>query len=309
MLRAMITPLTLWTIDSTLFDGIELPKRPFTNRGYNDLYLTGWDCDKPTFINNLLMETAELSTIYTDPVFFKYAVTQWAAKEHHVWQSLYETMFFKYNPIWNKDGTRKLSDLEERDLANGLSRTNNLTVTRTDDTTVTEDETSERDLSVAETGSDTVETTPEVVTTVEHTHTNDQETAETKVAAYNESTYQNRDQVTTSRTGSNADQTSHTGSDTEETTYGKTTTTNDDLTAHHTETVTDGSVTDRTTGGFTDTGSDTGTVERTVTETEYGNIGVTMSQQMIEAERELVKLNIYDYIIESFKQRFCILLY
>ena len=309
MLRALISPLTLYTLDNTIFQNLHLPSRPFTDRGYEDLFLTGWDIDKNTLIENLLMETAELNVIYTDPAFFKYAVDVWSSKELPIWQSLYETLFFKYNPIWNKDGTRRLTDLEERDLANGVSRINDLTVTRTDDTTVTEDETSERDLSVAETGTDTVETTPEVVTTVEHTHTNDLETTETKVAAYEASAYQNRDQVTTAKTGSNADQTSHTGSDTEETTYGKTTTTNDDLTAHHTETVTDGSVTDRTIGGYTDTGSDTGTIEHTVSEHEFGNIGVTMSQQMIEAERELVKFNIYDHIIESFKQRFCILVY
>ena len=309
MLRAMITPLTLWTIDSTVFDGINLPARPFTDLGYDDLYLTGWDCDKPTFINNLLLETAELNTIYTDPAFFKFAVTQWAAKEKHIWQSLYETMFFRFNPIWNKDGTRKLSDVEERDLSRGMSRIHDMTQTRTDDTTVTEDETSERDLTVQDSGTDTVETTPEVVTTVNHTHTNDQEIAETQVSAYDISTYQNRDKVTTSKTGSNADETSHTGSDTEETTYGKLVTTNDDLTAHHTETVTDGSVTDRTLGGYTDSGTDSGTVEHTVTEQEYGNVGITMSQQMVETHRQMVKFNIYDYIIESFKQRFCILVY
>lgn len=40
-----------------------------------------------------------------------------------------------------------------------------------------------------------------------------------------------------------------------------------------------------------------------------GNIGVTTTQQMIEAERDVVKFNIYDYIIDSFKRRFCLLIY
>lgn len=42
---------------------------------------------------------------------------------------------------------------------------------------------------------------------------------------------------------------------------------------------------------------------------EYGNIGVTTSQQMIQAEREVVKFNIYDYIADDFKSRFCLLVY
>ena len=41
----------------------------------------------------------------------------------------------------------------------------------------------------------------------------------------------------------------------------------------------------------------------------FGNIGVTTTQQMIEAERDVVKFNIVDYIVEEFKQRFCLLIY
>lgn len=41
----------------------------------------------------------------------------------------------------------------------------------------------------------------------------------------------------------------------------------------------------------------------------FGNIGVTTTQQMIEAERNVVKFNIIDYIVEDFKKRFCLLIY
>ena len=41
----------------------------------------------------------------------------------------------------------------------------------------------------------------------------------------------------------------------------------------------------------------------------WGNIGVTTTQQMIEEQRGVVKFNMADYIIESFKQRFCLLIY
>lgn len=41
----------------------------------------------------------------------------------------------------------------------------------------------------------------------------------------------------------------------------------------------------------------------------HGNIGATTSQQMIESEREVSKFNIYDYITDSFKKRFCIMVY
>lgn len=47
----------------------------------------------------------------------------------------------------------------------------------------------------------------------------------------------------------------------------------------------------------------------TRTERAFGNIGVTTTQQMIEAERNVVKFNIVDYIVEDFKKRFCLLIY
>ena len=40
-----------------------------------------------------------------------------------------------------------------------------------------------------------------------------------------------------------------------------------------------------------------------------GNVGVTTSQEMIEAERKVVRFNIYDYIIQTFQRRFCLLVY
>ena len=41
----------------------------------------------------------------------------------------------------------------------------------------------------------------------------------------------------------------------------------------------------------------------------HGNIGVTTSQQMLEAERDVAQYNIIDVIINSFKNRFCLQIY
>ena len=46
------------------------------------------------------------------------------------------------------------------------------------------------------------------------------------------------------------------------------------------------------------------------TRTEKGNIGVTTSQQMVQAEMELrEKWNMYEIITEEFKKKFCLLVY
>lgn len=41
----------------------------------------------------------------------------------------------------------------------------------------------------------------------------------------------------------------------------------------------------------------------------HGNIGVTTSQQMLEAERKLQDWSIYQFIVDSFKLDFCLLVY
>ena len=50
-------------------------------------------------------------------------------------------------------------------------------------------------------------------------------------------------------------------------------------------------------------------IDREYTRTEQVNIGITTTQQMIIEEREVDKFNLMDYIIDRFKQRFCLLVY
>lgn len=84
--------LGLYQYNQTLFDNMQLPAE-FTAD------------DRETLINNLLMECAEFECTYPAFDFCKAAIGFWSKARLHVWQKLYDTMFFEYNPIWNKDGT------------------------------------------------------------------------------------------------------------------------------------------------------------------------------------------------------------
>lgn len=57
--------------------------------------------------------------------------------------------------------------------------------------------------------------------------------------------------------------------------------------------------------------TDNATDDHTTTynETRTGNIGVTSSQQLLEAERKIAEFSIINYITLSFKERFCLLVY
>ena len=392
MIRPLISILTLYQIDDTLFENMELPARPFTDRGYDDLFLTGWDLNKDTLVENLLMELAELNVLYTDPTFMKYAITTWSKKNKAVWQALYETLFFKYNPIWNKDGTLKHSAEETRNLANGLTvsgtgsgtlteTTGNTRVTDADEVTQ-RNEVSHRTITEGMEGTVTETETPRVQDTAQTTYnTNEErdyltthggtivtdktasgnqnelsednwtENTTTQVSAFDASTWQNREKSDTThagtgekniihsdtgrdtvtdtstvadtgdlaKTGTETLVTSHSGKNEKVTDYDTTKTTEDNLTEHGDdtsreldETVTDSGTRSQTTSSTdsrTQSGTDTGTVETEFTDQEYGNIGVTMTQQLIQTERDLVRFNIYDLIIDDFKQRFCVLIY
>ena len=80
-----LSPLGLYRWDDTIFDLMQIPSA----------------LDKPTLIDNLLSETAELEVLYPNPVVFKNLVGVWSAKQIDIWNRLYATTQYEYNPIEN----------------------------------------------------------------------------------------------------------------------------------------------------------------------------------------------------------------
>ena len=181
--QSWISVTGLYNFDNTLFDTMYCPA----------------GMDKDILTANILLECAELEVLLPNPAIMKQAIEYWSNAQASIWDKLWETTQFDYNPIWNKDGMIK--ETETRNLAATLD------------------------------GSDT-----------------DQR------SAYNASTFQNQE-----------------------------------------KTIIDHDSTD------------TGTITRE--REEHGNIGVTTTQQMIKEEREVDQFNMYDYIVRSFKERFCLVVY
>ena len=80
-----LSPLGLYQWDETIFDLMQIPKA----------------LDKQTLIDNLLAETAELEVLYPNPVVFKNLVGVWSHKQIDIWNRLYATTQYEYNPIEN----------------------------------------------------------------------------------------------------------------------------------------------------------------------------------------------------------------
>ena len=209
---ANLSILGLYNYDPTLFDGLTIPTAAdITDEA--DKVTDPFVPDKQTLIKYICMQLAEMELVYTKPEVVKTMIGIWSSVRLPVWKAIYNTLLYKYNPIWNKDGE--------------IIEDHNLTIE--DDYNVTNLKT-EHDGNVAN-----------------------------EVTGYDSATYSpNTRQVV----------------DTSDTQNGN------------------------TNNVHTDTG--------TITRTEHGNIGVTMTQEMIRQQREVVEFNLYDYILQDFKAQFCV---
>lgn len=278
---ATMSLLGLYNYDESLLDGLieNLPSKYAIPSGYADSYYTDVIIDPETVVENLLVECAEFEILYSDFNALKRIIKIWSAKERPVWQKMYNTICYKYNPIWNKDGK---SVWTERQSVTGKK---------------TETEKGQRETSengtVGDEYTSTSATTNKTTGTGTNTRTGSDETTG-KVSAYDSTDFQNRE-----KTNSTASENNSTESTEDFTGNGK-------VTNSGTKTIAN---TGNETNNVSRETNDNNTGETTHEQTETGNIGVTMTQQMITAEREIAVFNIIDFIINDFKERFCLLIY
>ena len=218
MREAKISVMGLYDWDNSLFDLFSIPAA----------------LNKNDLVTNLLAELAELEIIYPNPVIMKNLIGVWSRKQMHVWEHLYETTQYEYDPIENYNRY-------EEGTSNGTG-----TESQTDRTT--------------HGGQDTN------TTTAESGHF---------VAGFE---------------------------------AGTVTADNDGLFKQYRDNADTESVNQY---GRTENHNSNGNNSR---RDEYknhmhGNIGVVSTQDMIKQEREIALFNLYDIIIDEFKQRFCIMVY
>ena len=271
--------LGLYNYDNTLFNSMAYPA----------LFTAD---DKTTFLNNLLMEVAELEVIYTNPSFMKFAIENWSKKELYTWERIYAASTAEYNPIENYNRMEESTDTTEGTRKH--TGTDTTTNTGTDTTTNSGTDT------VTNSGKDTTQASG--TDTSSNTVTNSGSDATThQTAAFN----------STSLVDSGRDSTAygHAQSTSASLTHGQ----KEELTHGHVEATQHGHVEALQHGHTmaTQHGEQIAEdMEVTRESTIHGNIGVTTSQQMLEQELEVVpKLNVINYMIDSFKNRFCILVY
>ena len=302
---ATLSPLGLYNWDQTLFDLMQIPEA----------------LDKDVLVQNLLAETAELEVLYPNPIVFKNLVGVWSAKQLDIWNRLYETTQYEYNPIENYDRYETGSD-------SGTGRTTHSGTDTTADTT-TYGGSDRRTESITHGGSDTntrqsAEGGTERETTTAQMALGGQDVvtgSDTKghwIAGFDSApsgeddglVKQTRDQDDATTTTAYGKTESDNGSKT--TSFGKTESGSDTTAYGKTENVTE----QRTYGQTIQKAGNMTHGEQVATQNDgehelhaHGNIGTTTTQQLIREQRNIDLFNLYDIIVEDFKMRFCILIY
>lgn len=294
-MNTLLSIMTMFQYDPTLFEDLVLPD--------------GVDEDLVT--DQILMDLGELELLYNDPSFMKFAIGRWSAKELEKWENQFATTKLDYNPIENYNRTEDTLLTETRDLTQTNDETRDLVGSNLETRDLAGSNNETKDLA----GS-TLETRDLATSIIGATDTTDTDVSSggdsstTSKAGYNSGTTQTSEVVSTSLGSTNTKNvdtdTTQDGTDTGTVNMATTDTGTDNTTITDTGTVNNAS-TDA--GTVNNASTDAGTVTNQTSSNIKGNIGVTTSQQMIEQERKVNEFCIYDYITESFKKRFCIMVW
>ena len=268
---AILSIMGLYNYDNSVFDLMQFPD------GFTDQ-------QKKTVTDNILVECAELEFLYPNATVAKNIIGLWSAKEKPYWNRVYAAAQLEYNPIENYRRNEEESILDGS--TDQHSGTDNRSITGADKRSLTG-----QDIQTAS-GSDTTTGNSGSKDTESGT-----DTTTNKTTGYDSNDFVNHD----SSAVSYGHQISNITNASNTTQYGKVDTmdhnTADNLDYNSLESLKHGEKIEHS-----------GNSKRQVL--AYGNIGVTTSQDMLTQEMEVAKIiQVIPVIIESFKNRFCLLVY
>lgn len=125
--QVIISTMMLYQYDESIFDGLSVPN----------------GVDIETVKDSILLETSEYSVIYPNPLLLRSYIKLWSDKNFPVWDELYKTTQYEYNPIHNYDREEHGKDV------NTLNRNEKPDITTTDSYSRALNENTTRDTDVA----------------------------------------------------------------------------------------------------------------------------------------------------------------
>ena len=255
--------------------------------------------NKPDLIGKICLDSAGFSSLYMDADLMKILIGVWSKSRISSWQRLYNSLFYKYNPIWNKDGYTERTHTDSTVKDTETTGTN-------DNRNVSSQYVYDKAMDLVR-GFDNGNLQIDVNTKVDPLNV----PFITRHSVQNDNTNEDNRQFIQSENTNNVEnpQTNTHNPVSPKTTASPTT-------IQTLLNIGSGSLVENTSGNinsktdnYTGVGKDSTAREESETVREYGNIGVTTSQAMIEAEQKLALFNIYDVISKEFVKKFCIMMY
>lgn len=259
----------------------------------------------------LLAEAAELELLYPEPNTLKTVIFAWSMARNPAWAKMLEALSAEYSPIENYDRSENWTDT--RNLADNHSGSENRQSTGQSAGTRTGQE------ATSSIGQEATTSTGQEATTSAgqeaSTSTRQEDSSSTgsdteTVVGYNDTTWTNKGKHETAgglNSSSNGSDNRSTSGEENKSTSG----TENSSTSGEVNRSTSGSENLSTSGSEnrTDQSADTHTGTIQHTSRIHGNIGVTTAQQMIQAELELRKMDVYNLIVKEFIKMFCLGVY
>lgn len=103
-IRGTMSVMGLYNYSDDLFGLLKLPK----------------SIDKTDVVNSILLECAELETVYPDFGLMRDAIGLWSRTRLHEWERIYSTLTEEYNPLHNFD---RHEEWDENASSSGQSST------------------------------------------------------------------------------------------------------------------------------------------------------------------------------------------
>lgn len=268
-----------------------------------DKFVVPVGMDRDEIIDNIIMETMELSLAYSEPKILEYMIGTWSRRKLYNWNELYKTLSYKYNPIDNYDRWEEWVDRVDSEGSNQNTANFDNNGNKGGNDTRTPNLQEVTDQTTTETNNSNTDTDSSASEQVDGTTHSDTKhkvwgfNNAASVDSYEDITDADNHQTTTTNGNSHTEvdgTTNSTGKETRKNT---------------------GTEKNEWTENYNDNGtSGYQNADQNVTFNAHkahmrGNIGVTTTQQMIEQQRKIVTYNIIDTIVEDFKRQFCILVY
>lgn len=259
--------------------------------------------DKTILVNNILLKGGEFEVLYAEPYFMQNMIGVWSDKWQHTMERWIKALSIDYNPLenydrmedWTDDSSKVASATQDETMTNnsnvvGMQSVNNSNEENKTNIHSDNEETKRNENAIAE----------------DYSASSGSGVTENERSSFDASTYQKHDKSTSTTNGENVSSGLTSADGTTETASNGTV--NDNINSSGSQNavnqnIASGDEAKNTKSNAIDNSSSTHKGRL------HGNIGVTTSQQMLQAELDIAKWNLYDEIADLFLSELVIYLY